>query len=161
MKKTFFINGENVISDVSHSLNGLVVELNGALYGYRLLRHADGSASLQGNGKNMPVYVGSNAVFLNGIEVRIEESGKSRKRQTAGNKDAAHTAPMPGMVLKVHVAVGDEVEAGQALLVMEAMKLQHTIKAAHSGTVRAVHCEKGKIAEPGKILIEIEDTEHA
>ena len=48
-------------------------------------------------------------------------------------------APMPGLVVKVHVAAGDRVEAGQAAVVMEAMKMENELRVPAAGTVKAVH----------------------
>lgn len=72
--------------------------------------------------------------------------------------DGGMTAPMPGKVLEVLCAVGDEVEEGQALLVMEAMKMEHRIAANAAGTVAAIHFEAGEQVDAGATLIDIEDS---
>jgi pyruvate carboxylase subunit B len=66
-------------------------------------------------------------------------------------------APMPGMVVRVNVAPGDLVAAGQGLVVMEAMKMENELRAAGPGRVRAVHTEPGVAVEKGTVLVEIED----
>ena len=65
-------------------------------------------------------------------------------------------APMPGLVLEVLVSAGQEIEKGDPILVLEAMKMENLIKASHSGTVRNVKVEKGHTVEKGQILVEIE-----
>ena len=65
-------------------------------------------------------------------------------------------APMPGTVLKVNVAVGDKVEAGQTLLVLEAMKMEHEIKAPTDGTVTAIAAVEGAMVNPGKKLVTVD-----
>ncbi|KKN64922.1 hypothetical protein LCGC14_0486810 [marine sediment metagenome] len=65
------------------------------------------------------------------------------------------TAPLPGNVVEVLVTEGDEVEAGQSLLVMEAMKMETELLANISGTVKALHVKKGDRVTPGETLIEI------
>ena len=62
---------------------------------------------------------------------------------------------MPGRVTRVEVVVGDGVETGQVLLVMEAMKMEHTLRAPHSGTITEVDCVGGDQVEAGAVLVVI------
>ena len=73
----------------------------------------------------------------------------------AGGQGAL-TAPMPGKILAVAVAVGDIVSANQPLLVLEAMKMEHTIAAPHAGTVRRLPYALGAVVAAGAVLAEIE-----
>ena len=66
-------------------------------------------------------------------------------------------APMPGQVIAVHVEVGATVAAGDALLVLEAMKMEHTIRAPHDGVVQRVAFAAGDRVEEGVVLVEIEE----
>ena len=66
-------------------------------------------------------------------------------------------APMPGTVLKVNVSVGDQVEAGQTLLVLEAMKMEHEIKAPYDGTVSEIAAVEGAMVNPGKKLVSVDE----
>ena len=68
-------------------------------------------------------------------------------------------APMPGAVTAVHVSVGDVVETGQTLLVLEAMKMQHPVVAATSGVVRSLDVVPGTQVDAGTVLAVIEPTE--
>lgn len=63
-------------------------------------------------------------------------------------------APMPGLVVRVQVAPGDQVAGGQGLVVMEAMKMENELRAAAPGVVRAVHTAPGTAVEKGALLIE-------
>jgi pyruvate carboxylase subunit B len=65
-------------------------------------------------------------------------------------------APMPGLVVRVNVAVGDAVQAGQGVVVMEAMKMENELRAAAGGTVRAVHAAAGTAVNKGAVLVELE-----
>ena len=65
-------------------------------------------------------------------------------------------APLPGVVTAVQVAVGDEVAKGQALLVLEAMKMQHTITAPANGAVASLEVEVGRHVEVGAVLAVID-----
>jgi geranyl-CoA carboxylase alpha subunit len=65
-------------------------------------------------------------------------------------------APMHGQLVELFVNVGDRVEPGQRIAVLEAMKMQHGILAEINGTIRAVHCVPGSQSSAGELLIEIE-----
>ena len=65
-------------------------------------------------------------------------------------------APMPGMIVRVNVGEGDAVQAGQELLVMEAMKMENELRAAAAGTVKRVHAAPGMAVEKGALLLEME-----
>ncbi|MFD8804825.1 acetyl-CoA carboxylase biotin carboxylase subunit [Streptomyces sp. NPDC059597] len=71
------------------------------------------------------------------------------------------TAPMPGTVTVVKVAVGDEVEAGQSLLVVEAMKMEHVVSAPHAGTVAELDVTPGSTVAMDQVLAVIEPKEAA
>jgi len=66
-------------------------------------------------------------------------------------------APMPGSVVAVHAALGDQVMAGQPLLVMEAMKMQHTITAPTAGVVTELVTSLGQQVEAGTVLAVVEE----
>jgi propionyl-CoA carboxylase alpha chain len=61
-------------------------------------------------------------------------------------------APMPGTVVAVHVQKGDDVEAGHPVLVLEAMKMQHTVAAPHGGTVTDLSVRTGDQVAAGEVL---------
>ncbi|MBR4622095.1 MAG: biotin/lipoyl-binding protein [Ruminococcus sp.] len=62
------------------------------------------------------------------------------------------TAPMPGTILDVKVAVGDTVKAGQALFVLEAMKMENDVNSPVEGKVLSVNTSKGSGVETGTVL---------
>ena len=66
-------------------------------------------------------------------------------------------APMPGKVLEVLVSVGQQVEAGDALMVLEAMKMEHRIVATSEGTVMAIHFSAGDQVTQGAALLELQE----
>jgi biotin carboxyl carrier protein len=65
-------------------------------------------------------------------------------------------APMPGMVVRVQVQVGDKVQVGQGLVVMEAMKMENELRATAAATVKAVIAQPGMAVEKGALLLELE-----
>jgi acetyl-CoA/propionyl-CoA carboxylase biotin carboxyl carrier protein len=68
---------------------------------------------------------------------------------------------MPGTVTVVKVAVGDEVAAGQSLLVVEAMKMEHVVSAPHAGTVTELDVTPGATVAMDQVLAVIAPTEEA
>jgi acetyl/propionyl-CoA carboxylase alpha subunit len=67
------------------------------------------------------------------------------------------TAPMPSSVRAVHVAEGDRVAAGEAMVVLEAMKVQMSVRTPAAGTVVAVRVREGDIVKAGQVLVELEE----
>jgi biotin carboxyl carrier protein len=65
-------------------------------------------------------------------------------------------APMPGMIVRVNVQVGDRVHPGQGLVVMEAMKMENELRAQAEASVKAVLAQPGTAVEKGALLIELE-----
>jgi biotin carboxyl carrier protein len=65
---------------------------------------------------------------------------------------------MPGKVIRVEVVAGDEVKAGQLLLVLEAMKMEHALRSPHDGIVREVDCSAGDQVEAGAVLVVVESS---
>lgn len=65
-------------------------------------------------------------------------------------------APMPGKVLQVLVTAGESVAAGDGLVIVEAMKMEHRIVAAAAATVRAVHVADGQMVDGGALLVDLD-----
>jgi biotin carboxyl carrier protein len=78
----------------------------------------------------------------------------------AGGKGSAGkamlTSPMPGKVVKLLVAEGQEVEAGQGVIVVEAMKMENELKSAVAGKVKEIFVEEGQVVESGAKLLLVE-----
>jgi 3-methylcrotonyl-CoA carboxylase alpha subunit len=108
-------------------------------------------------------------VLLGPEEVLISLRGEPhalRKRkpptidETGPDADAAAslTAPMPGTVVKVLVEEGQEVEEGQLLLVLEAMKMEQPVSAPHAGVVQSLPFDEGSLVPGGAVLAEVRET---
>lgn len=82
--------------------------------------------------------------------------GTKARARTDAHEPSALTSSMPGQVLKVLVNAGDEVQKHQSLLIIEAMKMEHEVKAPFHGRVKHVACRAGSMVSPGVPLVEIE-----
>jgi biotin carboxyl carrier protein len=90
-------------------------------------------------------------------EVRDPRSLKSRRGGTADNSGPKKlTAPMPGKVVRYLVSQGDAVEAGQGLVVVEAMKMQNEIKSPKKGAVKKLVAAVGAAVNAGDALLIVE-----
>jgi 3-methylcrotonyl-CoA carboxylase alpha subunit len=78
---------------------------------------------------------------------------------SGGGTGGRVTSPMPGQVIAVAVAVGDRVAAGAPLVIVEAMKMEHTLRAPRDGRVAAIACAVGARVEEGIELVTLEDPE--
>ena len=88
------------------------------------------------------------------LEYTRQHPGAARGQQTQARPD--QTAPMTGRVVKVNVLPGESVEAGDVLVVLEAMKMEHSVRAAWAGQVSEVNCKQGDLVEGGTRLVEVE-----
>ncbi len=85
-------------------------------------------------------------------ELLLEKLGfASSAKHSAGNI----LAPMPGKILDILITAGDEISAGQPLLILEAMKMENEIKAVSDGIIGALHVKKGDNVEKNQTLLEI------
>lgn len=87
--------------------------------------------------------------------VSVVEAGAQSTFEQSGGL----TSPMPGKILSILSSVGESVNAGQTLLILEAMKMENRICSPVDGVVTAIHFEAGTQVNQGAILIEIEESE--
>ena len=102
------------------------------------------------------VVQGSTVSFAYDGETYVIDVNESAARKRARHRDQSTSAPMPGMVLKILVRVGDVVAKGEPLVILEAMKMEHQIVAPRDGTIAAINCVEGEMVQPGVELITIQ-----
>ena len=112
------------------------------------------------DGRSYQARVEEGVVTVNGfryeIEVRDPRRWSRKDAARAGEGVQTLAAPMPGKVVRVLVSPGDTVEAGQGLLVVEAMKMQNEMKATRAGRILTVTAKEGATVTAGEILATIE-----
>jgi 3-methylcrotonyl-CoA carboxylase alpha subunit len=112
-----------------------------------------------GDGRQHRVFVAAAGdgrwAFCEGEVWVIENAAPATHRKRAAGHESL-AAPMPATVIAIPVSAGDRVTKGQTVLVLEAMKMEMPLRAAHDGTVIAVNCGVGDLVQPGITLVEIE-----
>ena len=91
------------------------------------------------------------------FEIKVPDAGPAPKQRRASGgkskKSGKVSANIPGKVVTVEVSVGDVVEEGQVVMILEAMKMQNEIQAPVAGTVTEIHCEEGQSIEANVPLL--------
>ncbi|MFT3768816.1 MAG: acetyl-CoA carboxylase biotin carboxyl carrier protein subunit [Minicystis sp.] len=161
-----FPTGEEIPVEVDHLPTG---ELSVVVNGRRLAADAvllDGTTSIGIDHKIVDLWMEGTPPGVgviarkNRFYAKVESERMRALAAALGSKGAAAGAgtilsPMPGRVLKVLVAEGDTVEAGAALVVVEAMKMENELVAQRAGTVKKIHVTPGQNVESGAKLIEV------
>ena len=160
MSVTVLVDGEPVDVVLTRSGDALVARVGDVEYRGRVERH----------GETWRLTFGERAVAATVVRDRddawIAIGGEiyrcalaTEERNAAGTGTLGSprvTAPMPGKVLDVLVREGQKVACGDALVVLEAMKMETVASADAAGTVTRVHVAVGTMVEPGQILVELE-----
>lgn len=102
------------------------------------------------------VFVHGTSLFARTQMLEIVDKGQAGESDDAGGSLAA---PMPGTIIDVLVEAGDTVEAGQPLVILEAMKMEHTINSPSAGTVSEVMYSAGDLVEDGAELLSLDSGE--
>ena len=119
------------------------------------------------DGIDYEVRLGEGTATVDDQEYAVETPGfRIQREKPRRNGNSARSAPpagdgslaalMPGKIVKVLVEVGDTVEAGDTVLILEAMKMENEVEAERSGTVKAIHVATGDNVEGGQALLDIE-----
>ncbi len=128
-------------------------------------RYANGERLVRQEGRSTAAWIGPELRDERTISVARKDIVVRAKRELdavlgAGDDGAgsgAVSVAMPGRVVKVLAQVGDKVDKGQPVLIVEAMKMENEVKAKRAGTVLTVLVAEGSSVEGGKVLMEIGD----
>jgi len=168
MKYSVNVNGEMLDVEVdgdgvrvgNTTSRARILDLDGAASPMRMLTIGEEVHRVQvrpGEGR------GRYTLWIDGFRFEVEaldERTRAIRELSAATAKATGpaplVAPMPGMIVRVNVGQGDEVQAGQGLVVMEAMKMENELRAAAAGTVKRVLVAPGTAVEKGALLLEME-----
>ena len=109
---------------------------------------------VDGAAPDLTVTVDNKSVPIKVTSARAKVAGRAVPPPKSG--PSAVQSPMPGKVVKVLVAVGDEVKSGQGVVVVEAMKMENELKSPKDGKIKAVAVKEGQAVEAGQSLVTLE-----
>jgi biotin carboxyl carrier protein len=136
------VDGQLVVADVVKITPNIIsVLLHGQSYEIRVTPSLDGKLKLQTGTQEFTAEVVDQRAWSGRRHGHLEAEGRQQV-----------VAPMPGKVVRLLIKAGDRVEAGQGLLVVEAMKMQNEIRSPKSGTVERVLTSEGQPVNAGQIL---------
>lgn len=155
---------EPTVLDCQMNGNAFSITVDDTVYEGTLMVTSPGEGWVNYQGRILPFYMTQKQDTLN-----IWVDGKTYHlpmvntgaRRAGGSANAPLQAgevkaPMPGTVLKVLVKPGDNVEAGQPLVIMESMKMEMTLSAPAAATVKEVLCSEGQLVEMGALLVKLD-----
>jgi biotin carboxyl carrier protein len=136
------LDGQPVQADaVEIAPNTLSILLRGESHEIRLARASDGKLTVQTGLREFTAEVADPRSWRGRRLAHVEAEGRQQI-----------TAPMAGKVVRLLVKAGDQVEAGQGLLVVEAMKMQNEVRSTKSGTVERLLAKEGEPVNAGETL---------
>lgn len=145
----------------------IVLDINGKEFKVKVERIGKLDADLEVNGRHYKVNIkdlGEEEIKPTAIKpvaaptaapVAQQAATTPKPKASAGGAGSV-PAPLPGLVLKMNVKVGDAVKAGQVLCIMEAMKMENDIESPADGTVKAIHVSEGDNVTEGDVLLTLE-----
>jgi biotin carboxyl carrier protein len=162
MNKKFLINGTEVeVQDFDYAHDTLSFVLEGKKFFYTLISRDGHEMILDDKGGRFKAAVGSinkegeSMVIAATQEALISEAGQ-KKKKGAGHTGGL-TSPMPGKIFKILKEAGSEVKKGEAILILEAMKMEHSIRSDKDGKVKKIFYQIGELVQGGVTLAEVED----
>jgi biotin carboxyl carrier protein len=145
------VNGELVDVELAHVPGSPVRRL--AVGGRS---HALHVGNREGQG-NWDIHLDGERFAVNVVDERTQAIRAMTGASTAAQGPRPVRAPMPGLVVRVEVAVGESVAAGQGVVIIEAMKMENELKSDAAGIVKKILVEQGQVVEKGTVLIEFQE----
>jgi 3-methylcrotonyl-CoA carboxylase alpha subunit len=162
MRKEILVNNNPLTYSVDETNETTIVQIDGVDYCFQNIFMDDNKLHFKFMGEVLRV-----PLSVTGGEIHCDVNGRSfhvKKIEKSFSKSAASDgegliSPMPGKIIKVCQAVGDMVEKGQAIIVMEAMKMEHTLSAHKDGIISAINAKEGELVEGGISLAELREVD--
>ena len=163
-------SGREIAVDLSSDARGeQLAAIEGRSVDVDLVQHAGGTSyrvegrvvdlTLEGKLPDVGVVARERRFHARVESERARALGAVGGRRSAGSGAGRLTSPMPGRVLKLHVAEGEVVAEGAPVIVVEAMKMENELTAPRGGRVKKLHVSVGATIEGGALLVEIDDVD--
>jgi 3-methylcrotonyl-CoA carboxylase alpha subunit len=163
MKTVLHADGTAFIVEYTQSGDEYEVIIGNQVKRARMLSACDGALTLLIDHQPLHVHVASDGQrTLVAIAGEVYEFTQPQEKQTrtrqreAGRVSPEVRSPMPGKILQILVTEGMAVEAGQALVLLEAMKMENTLAAEGVARVKKIHVTPGDLVDLGQLLVELE-----
>lgn len=160
MDKKFSVNGGEVeVKNYRKTADTVSFELNGKSFSFSLLAKDGTDLILQSDRRikaniGRPNRDGETLVMARGRECLVSIAGKKVNKVRGGVGNL--TSPMPGKIFKIVKEVGSIVSKGETILILEAMKMEHSIRADKDGKVKKIMFRTGDLVQGGVTLAEVE-----
>ena len=157
-KKIIFNQEELQIHIIDKKNDRLVFEYEGKEYHF----HKRNDSTIEMNGKNHKYTTqkfhkdGTIQVFVDDMEAYLSLPGKVKGKKQGSLSLGSLQSPMPGKIFKVLKTPGEAVKKGEPILILEAMKMEHTIKAKKDSVLKKIFFNEGEQVSGGAELCEIE-----
>lgn len=160
MEKMFILNGQEVkVQDYKATPESVSFSYKGKNYYYMLVTRNDHEMILDHGGRFRAAVSSSNKdgefmIMANGREATGALS--SRKLKKSGDQGKGLNSPMPGKIFKILKEAGTSVKKGEPIMILEAMKMEHSIKSDKDGVVKKINYQVGELVQGGVTLLEVE-----
>ncbi len=161
----YLVDGDTVEVEISGDSDQLQVSIGDEKLVIETCQLSDHLFSLTVDGRSRRVFVAQyqerTYVHIGGKVIILEDAAKETNQQrsgagASGPSTGAITSQMPGNLIKVMVQEGDTVEEGQALVIVEAMKMENEIRSPSHGVVKSVNFSVGDLVDAGVPIVELE-----
>lgn len=163
MKKKVIVNNEEYnIHITNKGTKNLSFELNGKEYHFELTKKNNKKEVIIYKGKSYKASFekfgtdGTLQLFVDNLEAYVKLPGKVQGAKQASSSEGSLQSPMPGKIFKVLKKSGESVSKDEPILILEAMKMEHTIKAHKDGLITDIFFNEGEQVLGGVKLAEIE-----
>ena len=162
MKSEFLIDGTTRRVSLEKSADGFDAVIDGTHHDVLIEEMAPGQVVIEKDKRKFRVMVrpvkDKTYVWING-ETLVLERPSEEAVGVVGGSDSHLTAPMPGTLTKLLVEVGQEVEEKQTVAILEAMKMEHNLRAPRAGKVAEIFFKEGDILEADATVLDLEPLE--
>lgn len=164
MNKKLIINNSEIEYDLlEKSGRSIKFKVGDIVYQYCMIKNDRGQAVIKHRSNAgsffKKVLVRKDKFQVEGLQATVLRPVRNQNGVKADSDLGHMCSPMPGKILQVLVSVGDLVNIGDPLIIMEAMKMEHTIKSNQAGKVLEVHFSEGEQVDGAVDLIDIESLE--
>jgi biotin carboxyl carrier protein len=161
MDKSFTINGQDIkVQEFKKDGATVSFSLNGKTYTFNLVSK-DGFEMVLDNGQRFKAAFGTanrdgEAMVMSAGREAVISSGTVKKMKKGAGHAGGLTSPMPGKIFKIVKEAGSPVVKGEPILILEAMKMEHSIRSDKDGKVKKIFYKVGELVQGGVTLAEVE-----